>query len=224
MCGARSVWRRSDCFPTFCSKYLSDTMVREMSWTEIFGFVTGAWSVALAVRESAWNWPVGIINNIFFFVLFWHAKLYGDAVLQVVYAVISVFGWWNWLRGGADHSTLPIARTSPRGAATLLVVTGASTGLLMIALHKFTDSVVPFWDGLTTALSLTAQYMLSRKLLENWWVWMSADIIYIALYCYKQLYLTGFLYAIFFAMCVVGYIGWRKTFATLSTKHAESIP
>jgi nicotinamide mononucleotide transporter len=182
-----------------------------MTWTEILGFVTGAASVLLAVRESAWNWPVGIANNIFFLILFWKAKLYADAILQIVYIVISIFGWWNWVRGGAGHSQLPISRTAARSAVGLALATAAATVLLAVALHRFTDSAVPFWDGITTALSLTAQYMLSRKLLENWFVWMTADVIYIALYAYKSLYLTGVLYLLFFAMCIAGYVGWKKS-------------
>lgn len=181
-----------------------------MSWTEILGFLTGAASVLLAVRESAWNWPVGIANNIFFLILFWNAKLYADATLQIVYIVISIFGWWNWVRGGTGHTELPISTTPTHSAMALAIVTAVVTGLLAIVLRRFTDSVVPFWDAITTALSLTAQYMLSRKLLENWWVWMTADVIYIALYSYKSLYLTGVLYLIFFAMCVAGYSRWRK--------------
>jgi nicotinamide mononucleotide transporter len=184
-----------------------------MTWTEILGFVTGAASVLLAVRESAWNWPVGIANNIFFLILFWKAKLYADAVLQIVYIVISIFGWWNWLRGGVGHTELPISRTGVRNAILLAAATASATVLLALALRRFTDSVVPFWDGITTALSLTAQYMLSRKLLENWWVWMTADVIYIALYCYKSLYLTGALYLLFFGMCIAGYAGWKKSAA-----------
>jgi nicotinamide mononucleotide transporter len=183
-----------------------------MTWTEILGFVTGAASVFLAVRESAWNWPVGIANKLFFLILFWRAKLYADAVLQIVYIIISIFGWWNWVRGGEDHSTLRVTRTRMRSAIVMLLLTAGCTALLTGILHRFTDSVVPFWDGLTTALSLTAQYMLSRKLLENWWVWMSADVIYIALYIYKSLYLTGVLYFVFFILCVAGYVGWRKSF------------
>jgi nicotinamide mononucleotide transporter len=183
-----------------------------MTWTEILGFVTGAASVLLAVRESVWNWPVGIANNIFFLILFWKAKLYADAILQIVYIVISIFGWWNWVRGGAGHSELPISRTSARSLIGLALATAAATALLTAALHRFTDSAVPFWDGITTALSLTAQYMLSRKLLENWFVWMTADVIYIALYAYKSLYLTGVLYLLFFAMCIAGYVGWKKSF------------
>lgn len=182
-----------------------------MSWTEILGFVTGAASVVLAVRESAWNWPVGIANNVFFFVLFWHAKLYADATLQVAYVIISIFGWWNWMRGGEQHARLSVTEIRARAAWRVLVITAISTAIMTKVLSRFTDSTVPFWDGLTTALSLAAQYMLSRKLLESWWVWMSADLVYIALYCDKGLYLTGVLYAAFFVMCIAGYSGWRKS-------------
>jgi nicotinamide mononucleotide transporter len=194
-----------------------------MTWTEILGFVTGALTVLLAVRESAWTWPVGIVNNVFFLILFWKTKLYADAVLQIVYIVISIFGWWNWLRGGAGHSELPISRTSVRSAILLAGITAAATVLLTLALRRFTDSVVPFWDGVTTALSLTAQYMLSRKLLENWWVWMTADVIYVALYCYKSLYLTGALYLLFFGMCVVGCAGWRKSIAARTAIRPQEV-
>jgi nicotinamide mononucleotide transporter len=102
-----------------------------------------------------------------------------------------------------------------RTGLLLFLVTALSTAVMAFVLHRFTDSQVPFGDGVTTALSLTAQYMLSRKLLENWWVWMTADVIYILLYCYKALYLTGILYAVFFGMCIVGYRGWRKSFTVL---------
>jgi nicotinamide mononucleotide transporter len=147
-------------------------------------------------------------------ILFWRAKLYADAALQIIYIVISVFGWWNWVRGGAGHTELPISRTTLRTGLTMAVATAAGTEILAGVLHRFTDSVVPFWDGVTTALSLTAQYILSRKLLENWWVWMTADVIYMALYCYKPLYLTGVLYLVLFGMCIAGYTGWRKSHAS----------
>jgi nicotinamide mononucleotide transporter len=195
-----------------------------MSWTEILGFLTGAASVLLAVGESAWNWPVGIANNIFFLILFWHAKLYADAILQIIYMVISIFGWWNWVRGGAGHTELPISKTTMHSAIVLALITAAATAILTVSLRRFTDSVVPFGDGITTALSLTAQYMLSRKMLENWFVWMTADVIYIALYCYKSLYLTGALYLLFFAMCVAGYLGWRKSLAMRAADLPQEAP
>jgi nicotinamide mononucleotide transporter len=104
----------------------------------------------------------------------------------------------------------------------LALLTAAATALLAVSLHRFTDSVVPVGDAVTTALSLTAQYMLSRKLLENWFVWMTADVIYIALYCYKSLYLTGLLYLLFFAMCIAGYAGWRKSIALRTARPQEA--
>lgn len=193
-----------------------------MSWTEILGFVTGAASVLLAVRESAWNWPVGVANNIFFLILFWRARLYADATLQIIYIVISIFGWWNWLRGGVGHAELPISKTSAKAGIALVMATIAATAILTICLRRFTDSAAPLGDGVTTALSLTAQYMLSLKLLENWWVWMTADVIYIGLYCSKSLYLTAVLYLLFFAMCIAGYAGWRKSLAAREALLAEA--
>ncbi len=194
-----------------------------MSWTEILGAITGAASVLLAVRESAWNWPVGIANNIFFLILFWHSKLYADAILQIVYILISFYGWWNWVRGGTGDTELAISKTSAQSALALAVISAICTLLLRSILTRFTDSPVPFWDAITTALSLTAQYMLSRKLLENWWIWMAADIIYIGLYCYKALYLTAALYLLFGGMCVAGYAGWRKSLRSQLGMREEAI-
>ncbi|HLV86729.1 MAG TPA: nicotinamide riboside transporter PnuC [Candidatus Sulfotelmatobacter sp.] len=191
-----------------------------MSWTEILGFVTGAASVLLAVRESPWNWPVGIANNIFFLILFWKAKLYADALLQIFYIAISIFGWWNWIYGGTGRSELMVSRTRWRDGALLVMATIALTAFLVIALRGYSDSTTPFADGITTALSLTAQYMLSKKLLENWWVWMAADVIYVGLYGYKSLYLTAVLYFVFFGMCLFGYFGWRS--ATAVRAEAET--
>ena len=195
-----------------------------MTSTEILGFVTGAASVLLAVRENAWNWPVGIANNVFFLILFWKSKLYADAILQIVYIVISIFGWWNWLHGGRGHAELTISRTRGREGIVLALFMVAATALLTFCLRRYTDSATPLGDGLTTALSLTAQYMLSRKLLENWWVWMSADVIYIGLYFYKSLYLTGVLYLLFIGMCVAGYDGWRKSWMLREGDTAREAP
>ena len=180
-----------------------------MSVAEILGFITGAACVLLAVRENIWNWPVAIANNVFYFVVFWHSKLYADAILQIFYVVISIYGWWAWLRGGIHRTELPIARVSKTLAIGLVVATAAATAALYFALSRFTDSTVPLGDAVTTAISLTAQFMLGRKFIENWVWWIVADVIYIALYNYKGLYLTAILYAIFIAMCVAGYIRWQ---------------
>jgi nicotinamide mononucleotide transporter len=178
--------------------------------TEVLGFVTGAWCVWLTVKQNIWNWPIGIANDAFFLVLFLRAHLFADAGLQVIYIVLGVLGWYWWLHGGAGKTELPVSRTGARTAIVLAVVLAISTAGLTIGLVRVNDAA-PFWDALTTVLSLVAQYMLSRKLIENWLVWMTADVIYVALYVYKHLYLTAGLYAIFFAMCVAGFLHWRAS-------------
>jgi nicotinamide mononucleotide transporter len=180
---------------------------------EILGFLTGAACVWLLVRQNIWTWPVGIANNLFFIVLFFHSRLYGDMALQFVFIGISVYGWWHWVHGGTGESGLRISRTGAVLAAALLAATAAGTAAIDWFLRAFTPSTTPFLDALTTALSLTAIFMQSRKLLENWLVWILADLFYLGLYTYKGLYFTTVLYGIFLGMCVAGWWAWRRAYA-----------
>lgn len=182
-----------------------------MSPLEIFGFVTGGVCVFLQVRQNVWGWPIGITNNIAYFVVFWQNRLYADACLQIFFLSVSIYGWWKWLYGGVDHGRLNVQRTSARLGWTLVGITIASALLIYSVLRRFSDSDVPWADSTTTAMSLTAQFMLGRKLLENWLLWIVVNVLYIGLYCYKRLFLTAFLYAIFIAMCAVGYRDWKRS-------------
>jgi len=124
----------------------------------------------------------------------------------------------------AGSKKLNVIRIGGREATALFLIGLGSTGGLYWFLRRFTDSTVPLGDSLTTAMSLVAQYMLSRKHIENWYVWITADIIYIALYAYKQLYLTGLLYLIFMIMCIMGAIQWKKSLASESAdREAEAV-
>ncbi|TCO49842.1 nicotinamide riboside transporter PnuC [Actinocrispum wychmicini] len=180
-----------------------------LSWTEIAGFVTGALCVWLVARQNVGNWPIGILNNIFFLVLFMTGGLYADGTLQIVYLALGAYGWWAWLRGGAAHTELPISRTTATQWWTLLAVGVASTALVTWALVRYTDSTVPFADAVTTVLSLLATWGQARKKLESWWLWIAADVIYVPLYAYKGLWLTGVLYLGFLGLCGYGLVGWR---------------
>ncbi|KPI22902.1 nicotinamide mononucleotide transporter PnuC [Actinobacteria bacterium OV450] len=184
-----------------------------MSWTEILGFVTGALCVWLVARQHVANWPIGIANNVFFIVLFVRSGLYADAGLQIVFVALAAFGWWTWTHGGGPGSAqaLPVRRTTRTEWAALGAAGAAGVLGLTLLLSRVTDSTVPFWDALTTGLSLMATYGQCRKLLESWWLWIAADLVYIPLYAYKGLYLTSALYAGFLALCVVGLLGWRRT-------------
>ena len=184
-----------------------------MDITEVLGFITGAVSVWLTMEENIWNWPVGIANSVFYIVVVLRAQLYSDMSLQFVYVALGFLGWYFWLRGGRGKTTLPVGRVGWKQVAVLsaiLVVGTASMTRLLISAH---DSA-PFLDAVTTVLSLIAEYMLTRKLFENWLVWISADVIYIGLYLYKSLYLTALLYVIFAAMCVGGLFQWRRSLPT----------
>jgi nicotinamide mononucleotide transporter len=182
-----------------------------VSLTEILGFITGAACVALAVKENVWNWPIGILNNVFFLLLFWQSKLYADSVLQIVYVVIGVYGWWNWVYGGEHRGKLELSRMSRASFVWMSLATVLGTLAIRWLLIRLTDSSVPTLDALTTSLSLVAQYMLGRKWLENWFFWIAADVIYIGLYRFKGLNLTAILYAVFLVMCVAGWREWSKT-------------
>ncbi len=180
---------------------------------EIFGFVTGVVNVWLLARQNIWNWPIGIANNLAYLLLFAKSGLYGDAGLQVVYITLGIYGWRIWLRRGTEPP-LAVTRTTVRVWNYLGLMTILAVLLLRWFLSRFTDSTVPSWDGLTTALSLAATYGQARKLLESWWIWILADLIYIPLYIYKGLVLTSVLYGVFLVLCVFGLRQWRAVAAS----------
>lgn len=195
-----------------------------VSWTEFLGFGSGALCVWLVARQHLANWPVGIANNLFFVLLFVPAGLYADAGLQVVFIALAVYGWWIWTHGGGpDPRSLPVRRSSRTEWGVLLAAGAVGTAGLTLLLGRFTNSTVPFWDALTTALSLAATYGQCRKLLESWWLWIAADLVYIPLYAYKGLYLTSLLYVGFLALCVVGLRGWSRDLAGAKAPAAEAV-
>ncbi len=185
-----------------------------LSLTEALGFATGGTCVWLCVREHIWNWPLGLANNVVFFVLFWQSRLFADMGLQVVYFAFGVYGWWNWLYGGQRHGALAVSRTSAsEWVALALLAPLATWGLWAVLVEVHGAS--PFWDAATTALSLVAQYLLCRKRLENWIVWIAVDAIYVPLYLSRNLHLTALLYAVFLVMCIVGLRAWLPGRRTL---------
>jgi nicotinamide mononucleotide transporter len=179
------------------------------TWAELLGFATGLLNVWLVVRQHIANWPVGIANVLLLMVVFLDARLYADAALQVVYVALGSYGWWSWAVGGPDHGRLSVRRTTRREWVALAVAGGLITAALWLWLDRRTNSNTALPDAATTALSLLATYGQTRKLLESWWLWIAADLIYLPLYGYKQLWLTAILYTVFLALCVLGLRAWR---------------
>lgn len=177
---------------------------------EVIGFITGGYCVWLAVVENIWNWPIGILNAIAFTVLFLRSRLFADAGLQIVYIILGFLGWYWWLKGGNNKSVLRVGRIRLVESLMLAAIGIIATYFFTILLERIHD-IAPFWDGLTTISSLIAQYMLTRKYLQNWWVWIATDVIYIGLYGFKHLLLTSILYVLFLIMCFVGVQDWKKS-------------
>ena len=184
-----------------------------MSLYELLGVVFGVVSVWLTVRENVWCWPTGIVNVALSGIVFLEARLYADMVLQAVYVVLSVYGWYEWLRGGKDRGALEVSRT-PTLALTLSLG-GGVLGVVAIGrlLALTTDAALPFWDATTTSFSLVAQFMLTRKWIESWAVWIAVDVIYVPMYFGKHLYGMAGLYVVFLALAALGLLEWKKTLA-----------
>jgi nicotinamide mononucleotide transporter len=181
-----------------------------VSVAELLGFVTGAASVWLTVLARVSNFPVGIANSAFFLVLFAAARLFADSGLQVVYIVLGFAGWWQWLHGGPERSRLTVARSGWRLLACCVAFVAVATWGLTVLLDAAHD-IAPFWDALTTALSLAAQFLLNSKRIENWAFWIAADLVYIPLYVVKRLDLTAIVYVLFVTMSVAGARAWRQS-------------
>ena len=176
---------------------------------EMMGFATGLACVVLVVRQKIANFPIGIASNVFFLVLFARHRLYGDASLQIVYVGLGLYGWYSWLYGGSHRQQLEVATASPRVRLAMACLIAVGTQLLMLTLYASGGSA-PILDALTTMLSLAAQLLLNRKYIENWYLWITADVLYIVMYLERGLNLTALLYAVFLLLCLVGLFQWRR--------------
>jgi len=178
---------------------------------EVLAVVFGIISVYLSTRENIWSWPTALVNVALYFVVFFDAKLYADMGLQVVYFALSLYGWYEWLYGGENRTELHVSRTSRALGVRLLVIGIASAALLGTILARFTDAALPYVDSATTSTSLVAQWMMTRKILENWAVWAVVDVVYVAMFIFKQLYLTAGLYSVFLVLAIMGYVQWKRS-------------
>jgi nicotinamide mononucleotide transporter len=181
-----------------------------VTWLELVAVVLSLAMVGCNIREIHWGWPLAIASSLLYFALFWRSKLYGDASLQIFFAVVAFWGWFQWLRGRRpDGSALRVARLTARGQAAAIgacALLWPATGWF---LHTYTDSDVPWWDAFPTAVSLVGQFLLGRKYIENWLVWIVVNVVSVGLFVHKALWLTAGLYIVFIVLSVVGWRAWR---------------
>ena len=171
----------------------------------------GLANIYLTVRQNIWSWPVGAVMVSLYIYIFFEAKLYSDAGLQVFFLVMQFYGWYQWTRGPVVHSRSlsAVLRLGPRGWLWTGGGTIAATTVLGTAMHRYTDAALPYPDAFTTTLSVIAQFLLTKKYLDNWTLWIIADVVYIAVYSIKALYWTAGLYVVFLVLCIKGYRDWK---------------
>jgi len=181
------------------------------NYVEVLGVVFSVLYLWLSIRQNILLWPAGMISAVLYMAVFFQSKFYADMGLNAYYFFISIYGWMLWSKGGGKGKKIrPVSRIRWKTGLILGIVTAVSFLGIALVLDNYTDSPIPYWDALTTALSFTATWMLARKILEHWIVWIVVDTISMALYLYRGLYPTMILFAIYTSMAVIGYIEWKK--------------
>ncbi|MBV9879545.1 MAG: nicotinamide mononucleotide transporter [Gemmatirosa sp.] len=182
-----------------------------MSPLEIVATLFGIVSVYLSARQNIWSWPTALVNVLLSVPVYYAARLYSDMGLQVVYAALSLYGWYEWLYGGENRTELPVTRTPSRQVPLLVAIAVVVALALGTLSSRLTNASWPYLDASLTAASLVAQWMMTRKLLENWAVWIAVDVVYVPLLAYKHLYAFAVLYVIFLGLAIAGHVEWRRS-------------
>ncbi len=182
-----------------------------VTWLEVVAFWLSIWMVLANFKVNPVGWPLAIVSSALYALLFADSRLYGEASLQLVFIAVSFWGWWQWLRGTDDRGAkLAVHRLAPRQRWAVAAATLAGWPLLGLLLKHGTDSDVPFLDALPTGGSLAGQFLLGRKLVENWPVWLAVNVFSVGLFAHKALWLTVVLYALFALLSLVGWREWRR--------------
>ncbi|MCD7034289.1 nicotinamide riboside transporter PnuC [Metabacillus sp. GX 13764] len=190
------------------------------SWMEIAASLAGLVCVWLNAKENIWAYPVGIVNLALFFFIFYDVKLYADAALQVIFLVLSLYGWAVWLTKREGHPVRPTRTMTKTEGIFLFAGMVLVTGIWGYGLSAYTDASIPYADALIASMSIFAQFFLSRKVLENWFIWIAVDVLSVGLYLYKGLPLIAFTYFVFLIICIYGLISWKKELKSIHTKQA----
>lgn len=186
-------------------------------YLELAGAVLGVVYIFLSVREKILTWPAGIATSVIYAFVFFNSRFYAGMGLQIYYVAVSIYGWVHWLKGRRpdESKVLPVKRASGgEWFWSVLIFSVSFTGLFFFLKYR-TDSPVPFMDALTTAMSIVGTWLLARKVLENWLIWIVADLASVVLYIYQGLWPTVFLFAVYLSLAVVGYFKWKRSMSRL---------
>ena len=175
----------------------------------------GLFYVVLSIRQNISLWFIGILTSSFYIIVFFNSKLYANMSLQFYYLIMSIYGWYFWKHNQNDPQIsggiLSVRTISNKIIIWCMLIGLSILILLYVILERYTDSPFPGWDSFTTMLSIIATWMLTRKYIENWLLWIISDTASVGLYFYMKLYPTTILFFIYTIMAVIGFIEWKKT-------------
>ena len=182
------------------------------NYIELLGLIFGLLYILLSIKQNIWCWPVGFITSALYIYVFFVTKFYADMGLQVYYLIVSVYGWYYWMFGAKSkkEDDLKISKMNIRLGIYLFLANLILFAVIAYILVNYTDSEVPYWDAFTTAASFVATWMLARKIIEHWIIWIIVDSVSLGLYIYKGLYPTVILFAVYTVLAIFGYIEWKK--------------
>jgi nicotinamide mononucleotide transporter len=178
-------------------------------WVELAGFLTTWVGIWLTTKRVLLCWPVVLAADIFYLVVFYRARLYSDALLQVFFVAFTLYGWWHWWRGMRAEGAVRVVPLSVRGwiAGLIAGAVGAiALGWLMVKI----GAALPHLDAALTSYSLVASWWQARKHTANWWLWIAIDGVYVGEYAYKDLWLTAVLSVGLVGLAVLGLRDWRR--------------
>lgn len=180
-----------------------------MTWIELVAVCLGALSVYLMTQQKPAAWPIGLVMVLLYIWIFYDARLYSEMLLQIIYVVLQIYGWWQWLRGGDEQQGRAVSSLSITGISQGLLVGTSITLALGFVMSHYTSANLPWLDAALTGFSLVAQYWMAQKRLQCWLLWIVLDIIYVGMFITAELYLTAVLYMLFTALAVYGWLQWR---------------
>lgn len=191
------------------------------TWLEWIGTATGLVCVYLAAKQHIWNWPISIVSVGCYLVIFYQHRLYGDSLLQIYFLLTAIYGWYYWRKRDLSHEKPISSLSSNQILLTIAAIILLGVGL-GVALQHWTDTDVPYADGMCTAMSFGAQLLMTRKILQSWMIWIAVNLCYIPLYLHKDLAMTAVLYSIFAVIAWNGYQDWKKTYLAITTENART--
>lgn len=178
---------------------------------EIIAVLTAIIYLFYSIKADKMLWFYGFISSCIFVYICYNAGIYAETAINLYYVIISIYGWIHWtVFKGTKAKEIPYSKIKSHEILITLVITVFLYGLIFYVLKNYTDSKVPILDSLTTALSITATWLLARKIIENWLLWIVTDALLIGLFYYKGLYLASFLNLVYTIMAVSGYLTWKR--------------